>query len=87
MLDLTNYIQILHNLSCVHLSVIPSNALPTCPRDPFHSDIETQEGMRQGTFTDEAPFSVITLAKLTTQNQPVPGLTWNQPLQHIHLGP
>jgi hypothetical protein len=30
MLDLTNYIQILHNLSCVHLSVIPSYALPTC---------------------------------------------------------
>ena len=38
MLDLTNYIQILHNLSCVHLSVISSNALPTCPRDPFHAD-------------------------------------------------
>jgi hypothetical protein len=38
MLDLTNYIQILHNLSCVHLSVIPSDALPTCPRDPFHAD-------------------------------------------------
>ncbi|KRX32044.1 hypothetical protein T06_7750 [Trichinella sp. T6] len=29
MLDLTNYIQILHNLSCVHLSVNSSDALPT----------------------------------------------------------
>jgi hypothetical protein len=38
MLDLTNYIQILHNLSCVHLSVITSDALPTCPRDPFHTE-------------------------------------------------
>lgn len=38
MLDLTNYIQILHNLSCVGLSVIPSDALPTCPIDPFYTD-------------------------------------------------
>ena len=38
MLDLTNHIQILHNLSCVHLSVNSSDALPTCPRDPFHAD-------------------------------------------------
>lgn len=30
MLNLTNYIQILHNLSCVYLSIISSNALPTC---------------------------------------------------------
>jgi hypothetical protein len=29
MIDLTQYIQILLNLSCVHLSVIPSNSLPT----------------------------------------------------------
>jgi hypothetical protein len=42
MLDLTNYIQILHNLSCVHLSVISSDALSTCPRDPFHADKEAQ---------------------------------------------
>ena len=30
MLNLTHYIQILHNLSCVYLSIISSNALPTC---------------------------------------------------------
>ena len=42
MLDLTNYIQILHNLSCVHLSVNSSDALPTCPRDLFHADTVTQ---------------------------------------------
>jgi hypothetical protein len=38
MLNLTDYIQILHNLSCVHLSVISSNTLPTFPRDLFHAD-------------------------------------------------
>ena len=39
-----------------------------------------------GTFPTEAPFSVITLAKLTKQNRPVHGLIWNQPLQHIDEG-
>ena len=36
------YIQIQHNLSCVHLSVNSSDALPTCPRDLFHADTGTQ---------------------------------------------
>ena len=38
MLDLTNYIQILHNLSCVHLSVIHPTLCPLETRDPFHAD-------------------------------------------------
>jgi hypothetical protein len=38
MLDLTNYIQILHNLSCVHLSVIHPTLCPPETRDPFHAD-------------------------------------------------
>jgi hypothetical protein len=36
------YIQIQHNLSCVHLSVNSSDALPTCPRDLFHADTGIQ---------------------------------------------
>ena len=36
MLDLKKYIQILHILSCVHLSFIRCFAHPT--RDPFHTD-------------------------------------------------
>jgi hypothetical protein len=51
---LTNYIQILHNLSCVHLSVIPSNALPTCPRDPFHAD----KGIQRVCNKQETPYSL-----------------------------
>ena len=52
MLDLTKYIQILHNLSCVHLSVNSSDALPTCPRDPFHADKGIQRvcGTRPGSL-------------------------------------
>ena len=38
MLDLTKYIQILHNLSCVHLSVIHPTLCPPATRDPFHAD-------------------------------------------------
>jgi hypothetical protein len=38
MLDLTKYIQILHNLSCVHLSVIHPMFCPPATRDLFHAD-------------------------------------------------
>jgi hypothetical protein len=41
MLDLTNYIQILHNLSCVHLSIHPT-LCPPVTRDRFHTDKEAQ---------------------------------------------
>ena len=52
MLNLTNYIKILHNLSCVHLSVI--QFLPTpCPlvtRDPFHADKGAQRACSRYIF-------------------------------------
>jgi hypothetical protein len=38
MLNLTKYIQILHNLSCVLLSVIHPMLSPPTTRDPFHAD-------------------------------------------------
>jgi hypothetical protein len=38
MLNLTNYIQILHNLSCVPLSVIHLTLCPPMTRDLFHAD-------------------------------------------------
>jgi hypothetical protein len=45
MLDLANYIQILHNLSCVHLSVIPSDAFPTCDQRPIPRRQRGPEGL------------------------------------------
>ena len=38
MLDLTNYIQIPHDLSSVHLFVIHPMLCPPMTRDPFHTD-------------------------------------------------
>jgi hypothetical protein len=47
MLDLTNYIKILHNLSCVHLSVIPSDTLPTRDYRPVPRRQRVPEGLQQ----------------------------------------
>jgi hypothetical protein len=41
------YIQILHNLSCVHLSVISSNVLPTCDWRPIPRRQRGPEVLRQ----------------------------------------
>ena len=55
MLDLTNYIQILHNLSCVHLSVIHPTLCPPMTRDPFHADKGAQRvcGIRDRGIHDQ----------------------------------
>ena len=47
MLDLTKYIQILHNLSCVHLSVNSSDALPTHNKRPVPRRQRGPEGLQQ----------------------------------------
>jgi hypothetical protein len=52
MLDLTNYIQILHSLSCVHLSSHPT----LCPPAP-----ETRSVQTKGPRESEADFNVTVL--------------------------
>jgi hypothetical protein len=55
MIDLTSYIQILHNLSCVHLSVIHPTLCPPMTRDPFHADKGAQRvcGIRDRGIHDQ----------------------------------
>ena len=67
-LDLTNYIQILHNLSCVHLSVISSNTLPTCELETVPLRQRGPEGLQQTITFNGSIFKKLNVKKKMAMN-------------------